>query len=249
MPVHEPTHALPPHGPELMPRLAAPLDSSEFTLSPCLPLCAAPEQLMGQRCTLASDLYSFGVLLIELTTFDLGARRGDWRLPLAPEECPQVGLRGGCQSQPISPSQYRSSISCCHTIGQERHCHQHTLLCLLACALRRRLWSWCRSACQQTPCSAQPPPRRCAGCATPDMPARVTHLPWGALLVANTVVANTVYLLVNVLNTCICCTCFSESICTSQLMHLTQGTAMQETLAHYVDMQTPGPSLQAPRQA
>ena len=48
---------------------------------------------MGQRCTLAADCYSFGVLLIELLTQDLSRGRGEWRLPRAPEECPQV--RGG----------------------------------------------------------------------------------------------------------------------------------------------------------
>jgi hypothetical protein len=53
---------------------------------------------MGQRCTLSVDVYSLGVLLVELTTFDLGARRGDWRLPRAPAECPQVGVRGGASA-------------------------------------------------------------------------------------------------------------------------------------------------------
>ena len=44
---------------------------------------------MGGQCTLAADLYSFGVLLIELTTQQL-TTRGDRRLPQAPGECPQV---------------------------------------------------------------------------------------------------------------------------------------------------------------
>ena len=48
---------------------------------------------MGQRCTLAADMYSFGVLLIELTTQELVVKRSCWRLPRAPEECPQVRPR------------------------------------------------------------------------------------------------------------------------------------------------------------
>ena len=59
-------------------------------LSACLPAHAAPEQLMGQRCTLAADMYSFGILLIELTTQQVVSRRGHWRLPHVPKECPKV---------------------------------------------------------------------------------------------------------------------------------------------------------------
>jgi hypothetical protein len=40
-------------------------------------------------------MYSFGVMLIELTTLHLGRKRGEWQLPLAPHNCPQVrGHRG-----------------------------------------------------------------------------------------------------------------------------------------------------------
>ena len=59
-------------------------------------LYAAPEQLMGARCTLAADLHSFGVLLIELTTQQVVRHRGDWRLPRAPQECPQVRVDATC---------------------------------------------------------------------------------------------------------------------------------------------------------
>ena len=45
---------------------------------------------MGQRCTLAADLYSFGLLLVELTTQQLVTRRGKWRWPRVPHECPQA---------------------------------------------------------------------------------------------------------------------------------------------------------------
>jgi len=51
---------------------------------------AAPEQLMGQRCTTAADMYSFGVLLIELTTQRVGQQRFHWQLPRVPNDCPQV---------------------------------------------------------------------------------------------------------------------------------------------------------------
>ena len=50
---------------------------------------------MGQRCTVAADLYSFGILLIELITQEQSKGRGGWRLPRAPEECPQVRERAG----------------------------------------------------------------------------------------------------------------------------------------------------------
>ena len=56
-------------------------------------LCAAPEQLLGEPCTPAVDMYSFGILLIELTTRQVVVRRGEWRLPAAPQECPQVCTR------------------------------------------------------------------------------------------------------------------------------------------------------------
>ena len=60
-----------------------------------LSFLAAPEQLMGQRCSLAADLYSFGIQLIELITQEQSGGRGEWRLPRAPEECPQVRKRVG----------------------------------------------------------------------------------------------------------------------------------------------------------
>ena len=47
---------------------------------------------MGLRCTLASDLYSFGVVLLELTTGQLLRSRGAMHLPQAPRDCPQVGV-------------------------------------------------------------------------------------------------------------------------------------------------------------
>ena len=51
--------------------------------------CAAPEQVLGQQCTPAADMYSFGILLAEITTQQAVLRRGQWRLP-EPEECSQV---------------------------------------------------------------------------------------------------------------------------------------------------------------
>ena len=43
---------------------------------------------MGQRVTLAADIYALGVLLAELLTRTLVTRRGMCRLPRAPDECP-----------------------------------------------------------------------------------------------------------------------------------------------------------------
>lgn len=51
---------------------------------------AAPEQLLAQRCSLAADVYSLGLVLAELTTGQVLKRRGEWRLPRSPEECPAV---------------------------------------------------------------------------------------------------------------------------------------------------------------
>lgn len=56
---------------------------------------AAPEQVLGKRCTLAADVYSLGILLIELTTQRAVLKRSDWRLPLPPGECSQVSGRHG----------------------------------------------------------------------------------------------------------------------------------------------------------
>ena len=52
--------------------------------------CAAPEQMLGDACTLAADIYSLGILMIELTTQQIVYKRGAWRLPRVPEECPEV---------------------------------------------------------------------------------------------------------------------------------------------------------------
>ena len=51
---------------------------------------AAPEVLLGRRCTLAADIYSLGITLIELTTLVPVTKRGGWRLPRAPQDCPQA---------------------------------------------------------------------------------------------------------------------------------------------------------------
>jgi hypothetical protein len=79
--------------------LAAPVFIGPTATLPLLAPCpaaapaaaaAAPEQLLGQRCTLAADMYCFGMLLIELTTQQLVTRRGKWRWPRVPQECPQA---------------------------------------------------------------------------------------------------------------------------------------------------------------
>lgn len=73
-------------------------------------LYAAPEQLMGQRCGLPADVYSFGLLLVSLLTRRLMRERGSWRLPRAPEECPPVrGRRPGCA---LTPAGARMCSSC-----------------------------------------------------------------------------------------------------------------------------------------
>ncbi|PSC77000.1 kinesin KP1-like isoform B [Micractinium conductrix] len=49
----------------------------------------SPEQLLGQSCTLSSDMYSFGLVLVSLLTQEPLVQRVGWRLPHAPDECPQ----------------------------------------------------------------------------------------------------------------------------------------------------------------
>jgi predicted Ser/Thr protein kinase len=63
-------------------------------------LYAAPEQLLGERCTLAADIYSLGLLLTELTTRRFIMMRGEWELPQPPDDCPQdvADLIGQCLS-------------------------------------------------------------------------------------------------------------------------------------------------------
>ena len=51
---------------------------------------AAPEVLLGERCSPAADVYSLGILLIELVTLAPVLRQSSWRMPSAPHECPQV---------------------------------------------------------------------------------------------------------------------------------------------------------------
>ena len=78
--------------PRLLGALSIGLTAAPLPMPPAppAPAAAAPEQLLGQRCTLAADLYSFGLLLIELTTQQLVTGRGKWRWPLVPQECPQA---------------------------------------------------------------------------------------------------------------------------------------------------------------
>ena len=48
---------------------------------------------MGAPCSLVADMFSFGVLLTELTTGERAKVRGQWRLPRAPDECPADVVR------------------------------------------------------------------------------------------------------------------------------------------------------------
>ncbi|KAL4422558.1 hypothetical protein ABPG75_008755 [Micractinium tetrahymenae] len=72
--------------------VARAVGSSAVTAAGCTFTHAAPEQLLGERCGLAADMYSFGVLLIELTTRTPVTKRGRWRLPCVPQECSQAVL-------------------------------------------------------------------------------------------------------------------------------------------------------------
>ena len=77
-------------------------------------LYAAPEQLMGQRCSLAADMYSFGVVMVELTTGQLLRTRGEKLLPQAPRDCPQVHRsRGAVACAPALAPTPVLHLSCC----------------------------------------------------------------------------------------------------------------------------------------
>jgi hypothetical protein len=76
---------------------------------------AAPEQVLGLRCTLATDVYSVGILLIELTTQVAVLKRGNWRLPNVPEECSEVSLfswEPGCVCRSWRQLSSRSAVAC-----------------------------------------------------------------------------------------------------------------------------------------
>ena len=94
---------------------------------------------MGQRCSLAADLYSFGILLIELITQEHIGGRGEWRLPRAPEECPQVGGWGGLLSVRRGAAVCAETMvaGCCGSMYSKGGTRWHPAVFSRA---RRRLW-------------------------------------------------------------------------------------------------------------
>ena len=44
---------------------------------------------MGRQCTVAADVYSFGILLGELASLQVERKRREWVVPCAPRDCPQ----------------------------------------------------------------------------------------------------------------------------------------------------------------
>ena len=67
---------------------------------------AAPEVMLGERCTLAADVYSLGICIAELAILAPVQKRGSWRLPIAPQECPQVRprRRANCREWQAGPA-------------------------------------------------------------------------------------------------------------------------------------------------
>lgn len=64
---------------------------------------------MGLRCSLAADVYSLGLILVDLCTRNTagGRARGGLRLPRAPDDCPQARvavLRGVLGSGHCGPA-------------------------------------------------------------------------------------------------------------------------------------------------
>ena len=100
---------------------------------------AAPEQLLGERCGLAADMYQLGVLLVELTTQRMVRRRGEWSLPRAGLDCPQVGGAAGPGGEVRwrpEGSQAGRGVAC----GRERFHPFQTLCRLPTAAAALPLW-------------------------------------------------------------------------------------------------------------
>ena len=84
--------------------LAQVVAQSARTARGCSRVYASPEQLLGQRCTLAADVYSLGILLLLLVTGQPEGARGRWRMPAAPEECPKVRWKVARGSLGLGPA-------------------------------------------------------------------------------------------------------------------------------------------------
>ncbi|KAK9819385.1 hypothetical protein WJX81_007382 [Elliptochloris bilobata] len=85
----------------------------------------APEMLLGRECNEKSDLYSFGVVLWELSTAE--APNGRYLRPLkVPEECPQdiAALAEQCLSN--SSAERPSALHCVHVLASPSPPHQST---------------------------------------------------------------------------------------------------------------------------
>ncbi|PSC75913.1 5 -nucleotidase isoform B [Micractinium conductrix] len=118
-------------------QLAASMGRSVIGLTLCY---AAPEQLLG-RCTVASDMFSFGVLLIEIATQTPVTRRGQWRLPLAPK-CSQDVLDLIKECLEVEPERRPSAAAPLRRCGA---CEQ----------MQGEEWCTCREACGR-PTARQP---------------------------------------------------------------------------------------------
>lgn len=117
---------------------------------------------------------SFGVLLAFLLTQQLSEKRGQWRLPCAPEECPQVCAPCGtaCCSRSrqslaglVVVSAWLGCIRrkrACQDLSQMLHTNTNgVVLLLLPC----RLWcSSSQSAPTLRPSSGPPQPKFCTAC-------------------------------------------------------------------------------------
>lgn len=77
----------------------------------------APEVLFGQSTSFSADIYSYGVLLLEIIS-GLRQRRGDYHRPVVPKECPA--------------SIAELALHCMAVEPEARPCAQDVIDCILA---------------------------------------------------------------------------------------------------------------------
>ncbi len=114
---------------------------------------------------------SLGLLLIELTTRKRIMKRGQWELPQAPDDCPQVGWVGSWFCVAVGGGGFKAMLQC---VSRQLGGYPEAVCSDSECAippvslfhLPREWRTLLTSACRPTRASAPRQPRCCAACAT-----------------------------------------------------------------------------------